>query len=68
MRNFSVYGMATWTFLDDFELQFGARQNWEQKSFDIEATSQPESATEARPVQKMTMKMLLSPAGVGILI
>ena len=47
LRNFSVYGMATWTFLDDFELQFGARQNWEQKSFDIEATSQPASATEA---------------------
>ena len=47
MRNFSVYGMATWTFLDDFELQFGARQNWEQKSFDIVATAQAASATES---------------------
>ena len=47
LRNFSVYGMATWTFLDDFELQFGARQNWEQKSFEILATTQPQSSTEA---------------------
>lgn len=46
MRNFSVYAEATWVFLDDFTLQFGARQNWEQKSFDIVASSQPESATE----------------------
>lgn len=52
MRNFSVYGMATWTFLDDFELQFGARQNWEQKSFDIEATAQPESAVEPAQSKK----------------
>ncbi|MAI80524.1 MAG: hypothetical protein CL917_16385 [Deltaproteobacteria bacterium] len=47
LRNFAVYGMATWTFLDNFTLQAGARQNWEQKSYDLVAFAKPKEATEA---------------------
>lgn len=37
LRAMAVYGMATWVFLENFELQGGVRQNWEQKTFSLRA-------------------------------